>query len=75
MIHLKELKQDVIIILDHQDNEIEIDRAKFEEWVGVRLWETLYRKDYWEHVVKINDNVFQHDMSAFLTILSQEGLS
>lgn len=72
MIQLKELKQDVIIILDHQDNEIEIDRAKFEEWV--KGHGELF-DGYWEHREHIDDVPFSIHMSAFLTILSQEGLS
>lgn len=75
MIQLKELKQDVIIILDHQDNTVEIDRAKFEEFCDDR---GQWFDGYWEYAREINDISFQIDMNdyiKYINLLSQEGLS
>lgn len=75
MIQLKELKQDVIIILDHQDNTVEIDRERFEAWCG--LYNESEQADYW-HERCINDTQFKQDIELYLwaaNLKSQEGLS
>lgn len=71
MIQLQSLTTDTITILDHQDNTVEIDRERFEEWLETDI------DTYWEEH-SINDAVFKVDMEAYLIyihLLSQEGLS